>query len=96
MEDDPNVDYEVPIYVSLWQLYKVCIIFSFKNQSDYIHIHFSVCHLIVMKNTICSSFFEMSMISLYFLKKNKILKIIAVYQLQIKPNDTIILYETLQ
>lgn len=49
MEDDPSVDYEVPIYVSLLQLYKVCIIFSFKNQSDYIHIQFSVCLLIVMK-----------------------------------------------
>lgn len=49
MEDDHNVDYEVPIYVSLLQLYKVYIIFSFKNQSEYIHIQFSVCHLIAMK-----------------------------------------------
>lgn len=49
MEDDHNVDYKVPAYVSLLQLYKVCITFSFKSQSEYIHIQFSVYHLIAMK-----------------------------------------------
>lgn len=41
MEDDPNVDYEVPIYVSLLQLYKVCIFFSFKSVR--LHSHTVLC-----------------------------------------------------
>ena len=56
-EDDHNVDYVVPIYVSLLQLYKVYIIFSFKNQSENIHIQFSVCHWIAMKEYILSFIF---------------------------------------
>lgn len=37
MEDGHNVDYEVPLYIALLQLYKLYIILGFKTQSEHIH-----------------------------------------------------------